>query len=133
MGAIILLVLLLLAAGVFTLNKTDRISRAIAKAEGFFVHGSLPQRANNPGDLKLGDQGLGTINGKTVYKSAVDGWLHLNKEVILILSGKSKYYTPDMTISELAEVWTGGDASDSWAATVAESLGVSIDTKIKDV
>jgi hypothetical protein len=30
----------------------DSLANAIATAEGFFVNGSLPQRNNNPGDLR---------------------------------------------------------------------------------
>ena len=30
----------------------DKIASAIATGEGFFVNGSLPQRNNNPGDLR---------------------------------------------------------------------------------
>jgi hypothetical protein len=30
----------------------DKLASAIATAEGFFVNGSLPQRMNNPGDLR---------------------------------------------------------------------------------
>jgi len=30
----------------------DKLAGAIATAEGFFVAGSLPQRLNNPGDLR---------------------------------------------------------------------------------
>lgn len=110
------------------------IAQAIATAEGSFSSPSaLPRRANNPGDLMLGDIGFGTINGKTIYATVEDGWNALYHQVRLMLTGVSAYYTPDMTITQMAEKYTGGDNPLSWAMNVARSLGVSIETKLSDL
>lgn len=109
------------------------VARAIATAEGFFVAGALPQRANNPGNLMLGDIGFGMINGKTIYASAADGWNALYHQVRLMFTGASRYYHPELTLREIAEIYTGGDNPISWATNVARSLGVSIETKLKDL
>jgi len=111
----------------------QRIAKAIATAEGFYASGSLPQRANNPGDLERGDLGNGTINGKTVYPSASQGWEALYKEVELILDGRSAYYKPTSSISEIAVTYTGSDNASAWAQNVADTLGVDIDTQIGQV
>ena len=112
---------------------TRKIAEAIATAEGFFVSGSLPQRANNPGDLKLGNAGLGDINGKTVFASVEEGWAALERQIDLILSGRSAYYSPDWTILQVAQKYTGGDNAEAWANIVAEQLGVTPDTPIGEV
>lgn len=102
---------------------------AIARAEGFFVRGSVPDRANNPGDLKLGGT---TINGITVYPSAAEGWAALYRQLGLIATGRSKYYKPTMTIRQMGDVWAPGseNAPGIWAANVAKLLGVSVDTPV---
>jgi len=110
------------------------IAVAIARAEGFFAgpH-ALPVRANNPGNLKLGDLGRGTIDGKTIFKTIEDGWAALYRQIRLMLTGASKYYTPEMTIAQVAEIYTGADNALAWAKNVAVSLGVSIQTKLSDL
>jgi hypothetical protein len=111
-----------------------RIADAIAHAEGFYAPGNpLPRRANNPGDLKNGDVGHGTINDKTIYATVEDGWNALYKQVHLMLEGVSHYYQPTMTIAEMAVVYTGADAASSWAATVADKLGVDTNTTLEDI
>lgn len=114
---------------------TQKIAEAIALAEGFF-HPSgtaVPQRANNPGNLKAGDVGLGLIGGKTIYATIADGWAALERQINYILTGTSRYYTPDMTLREVAEIYTGHDNAQAWANIVAGKLGVTPETKIGEV
>lgn len=108
-------------------SRTDDIARAIAKAEGFYVSDSLPQRSNNPGSLKLHGDSL------TVFDTPEEGWKALDKQIRLILDGRSKFYTPDMTIEEIALVWTGNDKPDAWASIVSGELGVSKQTQFISV
>lgn len=112
---------------------TRALADAIAVAEGYYVSGSLAARANNPGNLKLGDVGYGMIDGKTVYATVTDGWNALYRQVRLMLTGESAYYHPGMTLSEVAVIYTGGDNPVSWAYTVAQSLGVSVQTRLSDL
>ena len=83
-----------------------RMAYAIALAEGFFVEGSLPQRINNPGDMKLGDRGWSTDYGKTVY---------LKADPAMPVS---------LTFVEMATVWTGNDNPGAWAKIVCAKLEV---------
>jgi len=106
------------------------IAQAIATAEGFFVAGALPARANNPGNLKMGNVGLGTIGGKTVYPSAEAGWGALHRQVSLMLTGQSAYYKPSMTIAQVAAIYTGGDNAAAWARIVAARLGTTVDATL---
>lgn len=97
---------------------------AISIAEGYGVSGAIPTRANNPGDLALGDQGSGTLGSAkiTVFQTAADGWAALYRQLSLIVTGRSRVYTPGDTVRSMAEKWTGGDAADAWAANVVRVL-----------
>lgn len=109
-----------------------KMSYAIAHAEGYFAHGSLPGRINNPGDMKLGDKGHGVDHGKTIYATATDGWNALRRECVAILTGASHFYSVSDTIADVARKWTGGDNDDAWAAIVAEKLSLDPGTTLKD-
>lgn len=113
-----------------SLTSIYNMSYAIAVAEGFYAAGSVPQQANNPGDLELGSQGYGTIGGKTIFASLSAGWEALYNQVYLILSGKSQYYNPSQTIAQMGLTYSGGDPN--WAANVAATLSVTPDTTLAD-
>lgn len=111
----------------------QRLARAIATAEGFFVPGSIPAIAHNPGDLKLGDLGRGKLGeGITVLASDEEGWQRLYHQIDLMATGVSHYYKPYMTLREIARVWTGTQQSE-WSANVARALGVSEDATLVQV
>ena len=105
------------------------LAQAIAAAEN-----SPVAQTNNPGDLALGDVGNGVFNsaGVSIFSTIEEGWNALYNELNLIVTGASKYYSPSMTIAELAQQWTGGDNAAGWAQTVAQSLGVTVNTTIAD-
>jgi hypothetical protein len=110
---------------------------AIAHAEGFYVTGSIPQRANNPGDLTDdGDVGHGFIESSgpmgakiTVYGSVEDGWAALNKKVARMLNGASHVYPLSMTIMEVGLKYAGSAA---WAQNVATKLGIDTRTTLAE-
>ncbi|HEV2498620.1 MAG TPA: hypothetical protein VGY31_03455 [Terriglobia bacterium] len=114
---------------------TSALATAIATAEGFFVGGSLPSQANNPGDLEIAGAGVGvgSNQGKTIFASADDGWNALYNQIDLMLTGQSSIYSPDMTISQVAQLYTGGDNADAWANNVASQLGVTPDTTLSEL
>lgn len=119
-------------------DAVQKIAKAVATAEGFYVNGSLPQRANNPGDLELGDIGNGTINGKTVYANVSQGWQALYGQVQAMLDNSSKIYGPTWTIQDIANEYVSGQSGPSndsltWAQNVADNLGVSVDTQIGEI
>lgn len=109
----------------------QRMATAIAHAEGYGVPNALPTRANNPGDLKLGDRGKGLLNGKTVFGSSSEGWAHLRAQIRLMWLDRSDYYGPDDNFRQISETWTGGDHSENWLAIVAADLGVGPDTTLR--
>lgn len=54
-----------------TSDFTRRIGQAIARQEGFYTAGTIPQRANNPGDIEWGD--FARRHGATSYITAAGG------------------------------------------------------------
>ena len=107
-----------------TVGTTDGLrafAAAIATAEGFGLPGALPTRANNPGDLMLGDIGFGTIGGITVFRSAADGWAALHTQLRKIAAGTSAIYDPTMTFAEMAARYTATQI-DSWTSNVVAGL-----------
>lgn len=104
-----------------------RLAEAIARAEGYYVAGSLPRRMNNPGSLT-------DITGKLrQYETPEQGWEALRDQVRRMLSGTSLIYRPSMDIRRIADIYTGGDNPESWARTVAQHLGISTSTRLSEL
>jgi len=119
--------------------KADSLAHAIAKAEGFGVPDALPTRCNNPGDMKLGDRGWGTVEGKTQYPKAdwaaelgdrEDGASALRRECLAILVGASHIYALGWDFSALGAVWTGYDNWEEWCKVVCKELGAARGTTL---
>lgn len=120
--------------------KVSLFAEAIARAEGFFSAGTIPARANNPGDLKAGAP---TVTGTAItqYATPEQGWAALYRQLGFIANGTSKYYgagagKPNMTIREMGDIWAppvDRNIPGAWAVNVANRLGVSVDTPIRTV
>lgn len=116
------------------------MAMAIAHAEGFFVPGSIPARANNPGDLVIPGWRGGSLGEQniSVFPSAAAGWQRLYSQLQLIADGRSHVYTPDMTIADVGSKWTATQAS-AWVNNVVTYLqghgydAAAEDTPIGDV
>ena len=122
----------------FTVNvsssSVQKIAQAIATAEGFYVAGSRPARNHNPGDMTadLIGKSVGMDGSFVVYMTDSDGWQNLYTQIQEWLSGTSSHATSASTISQISQFYTTTDQS-SWATTVANELGVSLDTPIGEV
>jgi len=116
-----------------------QLAKAISVAEGFGVEGSIPTRANNPGDLTGADGGgfvtRGTANaeGVLIFLKLEDGWQALHVKVERMLAGKSAIYHLTDTLEDLARKYTGGDNPDAWAKNVATYLGVETSTTLQQI
>ena len=108
-------------------SKVERIARAIAAAEGYGVTGAIPTVRNNPGNIKGSDGIIKT------FQSVSEGWDALYHQVTLMLTGRSSFYVPTMTLAEIARIYTGEAAYMNWAANVARILGVTTDTRLEAV
>ncbi len=120
-------------------TKHSDLAEAIAHAEGFYVEGSIPQRAHNPGDLVLGDKGFGTLGSEkiTVFENEATGWAALEHQLTIIRTRQSHVYVPSMTIREMASHWTRTQPNE-WAQNVCDGLAqrgrqATVDTPLKDV
>ncbi len=117
---------------------SQQLAQAIAKAEGYGVPNAIPTVANNPGDLKLGDVGYGTMGtGITVFASADDGWSALYHQCDLMLTGRSAVYSLDWSLAQVGSKYANGDPN--WAINVAFALttlgyiGVTTDTTLSQL
>jgi hypothetical protein len=104
-----------------------RIAAAIARAEGFNVAGSKPERFNNPCDISTPGMGVNQ------YATVEEGWNAAYRQVNLMLMNQSGIYSPDMPIIQIASLWTLGRSDEvdrpaviGWANTVAGALGLSV-------
>lgn len=96
---------------------------AAAFAEGFGKDGTIPTRAHNPGDLKLGDLGHGTLGeGITIFRDDQEGWEYAYGQWTRIEIGSSLYYKREMTLAQVGAIYTGPVAGAVWAANVAYKL-----------
>lgn len=109
-----------------------RFATAIARQEGFYVTGSVPQLANNPGDLKV--PGLATLPGTSItkFQTAAAGFDALYRQLYLILTNRSTYYDMGMTIEDMSRIWTATEQG-AWARNVSAFLGVSPATPLYQV
>jgi len=133
MTPVVAIALLLVLAGMMVQSGGDsrikRIAQAIARAEGFYHPSGTtkPQRLNNPGSI------FGS-NGQMIHFDTVaQGWDALYRQVERMLTGNSRYYSPEMTIAQIAQIYTGEAHYMNWANNVANALGVSVNTPLKDV
>ena len=134
------LFVLFLLGGVVVTSETviKKLAQAIAKAEGFYVQNSRPNRNHNPGNLTrdLTGKSIGFDQGPgisyVIYATDADGWQALETQVQLMFSGGSRYYKPTMTIQEMAHEYTGTQQLE-WARNVALSLGVTPATKLNEL
>lgn len=134
----LLLALLLLAT--FCPAQTSRVqilAKAIAKAEGYGIKGALPNRYNNPGDLKAvrgwvypGQVGIGK-GGHVRFRNAHAGWAALEHQLDKIVQGTSKRYTVNMTLKEIARTYAGSYRV--WSKNVAHNLGVDPSTYLWEI
>jgi hypothetical protein len=108
--------------------KVSQMATAIAKTEGFFVKGTIPNRCHNPGDLRSsiknaypGQIGLAK-HGYIIFKSDAWGWAGLEKQIQMIIDGESHQYDQSMTFAEIAKVYA---ASPQWSKTFCKILKIS--------
>ena len=111
--------------------KVIEFAHAIARAEGFYIHGSIPQRCANPGDLKgtkfPGEVGL-CKGGHARFANAEYGWQALYAQVEKMTDGTSHVYRPSMTFREVARLYAGN--SKPWVRIITTMLEVTPDESI---
>src|SRR5436853_1416113 len=109
-------------------TSVEELAKAIAIAEhgkDKVSSGEIPN--NNPGNIK------GFKTGKFInYPTLEKGWDALKDQASKFFSG-SRYYNPEMTIKEIANKYVGTSDAPNWAKNVAIHLGITPDTKLKEL
>lgn len=103
-----------------------------------FPNGTLAWRNKNPGNLRYAKQtgSVGANRGFAVFPDYETGFAALMRQVEVACTGKSKVFTPGMTILEFFKVYApSGDSNnpDAYASWVAKKIGVSTSFVIKDL
>lgn len=119
-------VLLVVTVGSGPSDRVRRIALAIARAEGFYVAGSISQTRHNPGNIT---DTSGTIR---TYLTDADGWAALHDYIERVIAGRHPAYPAGVTIAEAARIYTATQQAE-WAYNVAAILGVSQDTPLAEV
>jgi len=106
------------------------LGMGIATGEGYFQTGTLPNRQNNPGDVKVGGV-LATFQPDTFDNPLPNGgWAALYHQLNLNLNGSSHVYDLGMSLRQMCATWTGltdnGSGAtpelDNYVACVVQSL-----------
>jgi len=139
-----LLITPLVWAGVYSvrmqerpLSNVERFAHAIARAEGFYRRGTIPNRYHNCGDLKAvkgftypGQVGIGK-GRHVIFANDAAGWHALYHQINKMISGESRHYSPQMTINQIARFYAGNWRQ--WARNVSHNLGVPSTTTLAEV
>lgn len=132
---IITTILLLFVANICC-AQTDRVqdlAKAIAKAEGYYKAGTIPNRFNNPGDIRAlrGARYPGQIGISkrhyVIFKTKDAGWSALRHQIEKVISGESKVYTVNLTFKQFGKKYA---SSPIWAKNVSKTLSVSPSTAL---
>jgi len=97
--------------------------------------GNLPQRNNNPGNVKRGgladNLAVGRDSqGHLIFPDAETGFKALTLDLTAKVNGASKYLPENPTIAQLGKVYAEDPA---WSNSVAKILGVSPTTPTKNI
>lgn len=132
-----LLIFLLLTASasiaqdIVSPTKVEALAHAIAKAEGFYVKGSLPNRLHNPGDIRLlpgqhiaGQVGLDKHN-YVIFKNDGEGFAALYNLLNHVAEDSSNRYSVHMTFAAFARKYVGGRDWAIWLKIVTKALATA--------
>jgi hypothetical protein len=92
----------------------SKLAEAIAHEEGFYVPGSLPQRDNNPGDLRHSPHSFHSADAPDaigVIDTPSDGWADLERQLQL-------YADRGLTLAQAIYEWAPPTENDSAAYLV---------------
>ncbi len=118
------------------MNKIEAFCEAIQKYEGWYPF-SRSWRNNNPGNLISSPFECGTDGRFAKFRNYASGWLALVWDVARKSIGQTRSgLGPESTIQQFFNVWapySDGNDSLQYAKFVADRIGASIDSKLKEV
>ncbi len=102
-----------------------------------YSQGDRTWRNNNPGNLVYRGQPRSIPNGRFAkFFTYIDGYNALKNLLINACTGKSNVYKPTMTLLQFYQIYSpsnDGNSPIDYATHVANDLGVSVDTIIKNL
>jgi len=106
----------------------SKLAQLIAREEGFYVPGSLPNRNNNPGDLRHapGETHAGNPNAVGAFDTVEEGWAALERQLGL-------YAERGLTLSQMVDSYAPpSDDNDSvqYLQFLCDGLGCTPDTLV---
>jgi hypothetical protein len=106
-----------------------KLAEAIAHEEGYYVPGSLPNRNNNPGDLRHSPHSFHSVDAPDAIgkiDSSVDGWADLERQLRI-------YADRGLTLGQAIYEWAPPTENDSasYLAYVIRYLGPPANTDMK--
>lgn len=126
--------LLLVGTAHAQVDKLQDFAHAIARTEGFYAKGSLPNRLHNPGDIRSrlrhaypGQVGL--YHGYVIFKNDQSGWFALYTQIQKVIHGTSRFYTQGMTMAQIAKVYA---TSPQWPRTLCKILKITPATTFEE-
>jgi hypothetical protein len=107
-----------------------RIAELIAKEEGYGIHGSVPNRDNNPGDLRHSPHSFHSPDAPDAIGqigNVADGWADLLRQLDL-------YALRGLTVAQAIYEWAPPNENNTQAylSYVVNGLGVSADSLLTD-
>lgn len=116
--------------------KVQSFAHAIAKAEGFYIRGTVPSRYHNPGDLTCprfthcydGQRGV-SKRGYVIFRNDAAGWSALKQQLTSIINGTSKKYDLRMTFAQMGHIYA---CDRRWARKITGWLGVDLTTTLAE-
>jgi hypothetical protein len=107
-----------------------KLAELIATEEGFYVKGSVPNRNNNPGDLRHSPESThlpGDPDGIGIIPSEAEGWADLERQLEL-------YAARGLTLAQAIYEFAPPTENDSaqYLAFVCTGLGCTPDTLVSD-
>lgn len=126
--------LLLVGTAHAQVDKVAKFANAIARTEGFYIKGTVPNRLHNPGDITARRRDaypgqVGLYRGYVVFKRDSYGWAALRDQIQRVIDGTSTKYTQEMTFARIAKVY----AQDSrWGKTVCKLLKIEPSTTFEE-
>lgn len=97
-----------------------------------YPDGSISYRCNNPGNLKWSKYQIGTKLGHANFATYEDGWKGLLFQLQIAYDGRSRAYSPNMTLLEFFAKYAEGNQKE-YSAHVAKAMKVDVLATIKSV
>jgi hypothetical protein len=118
-----------------TASPTQTLAKAIARAEGFYVKNSIPNRLHNPGDIRSHSLHaypgqIGLSHGYVVFRNNRAGWNALEHQITKMVEGGSRLYSVNMTLNQFSKKYA---ESPTWVKNVSSILNVTSSTRMWEI